>query len=113
MGDSASCAIGSGILTLPALPVAGTYTVFVMPVGMSTGQVTLLLSNKADGDLNGDGVVDVADVALAERIALGLITPTANQLAHGDVAPAGAPDGVINAADVARILRNALGLETF
>ena len=68
---------------------------------------------RRDGDLNGDGVVDVADVALAERIALGLITPTADQLAHGDVAPAGAPDGVIDAADVARILRKALGLETF
>lgn len=66
-----------------------------------------------DGDLNGDGVVDAADVALAERMALGLVTPTANQLIHGDVAPAGAPDGVINAADMERIRRKALGLESF
>lgn len=67
----------------------------------------------ADGDLNGDGNVDVADVLLAERIALGLIVPTANQLAHGDVAPAGNPDGIIDAADVLRIRRKALGLENF
>lgn len=70
-------------------------------------------SGGRDGDLNGDGVVDVADVFLAERIALGLITPTANQLTHGDVAPAGAPDGVVNIADVVRIRRKALGLEGF
>ena len=78
-----------------------------------SGQSSAQSFNQVDGDLNGDGVVDVADVALAERIALGLIVPTATQLAHGDVAPAGAPDGVIDAADVARILRKALGLETF
>ena len=67
----------------------------------------------ADGDLNGDGIVDVADVLLAQRIALGLIVPTASQLAHGDVAPAGNPDGVIDAADVARIQAKALGLASF
>ncbi len=66
-----------------------------------------------DGDLNGDAIVDAADVALAERMALGLITPTADQLTHADVAPAGTPDGVIDAADVSRIRRKALGLETF
>lgn len=65
-----------------------------------------------DGDLNGDGVVDAADVAIAERMALGLVTPTAIQLIHGDVAPAGG-NGVIDAADVARIGRKALGLENF
>ena len=67
----------------------------------------------AKGDLNGDGVVDVADVLLAEQMALGLITPTATQLLQADVAPKGAPDGIIDAADVARIKRKALGLETF
>lgn len=71
-------------------------------------------SNRAqgDGDLNGDGLVDVADVALAERIALGLLIATPDQLARADVAPA-TPNGVIDAADVARIRRKALGLEFF
>ena len=78
-----------------------------------SGQSSAQSFNQVDGDLNGDGIVDVADVVLAQRIALGLIVPTATQLAHGDVAPAGAPDGVIDAADVNRILRKALGLETF
>lgn len=65
------------------------------------------------GDLNADGLVDVADVALVERIALGLLVPTADQLLHGDVAPLNGLDGVIDAADVARIRRKALGLENF
>jgi hypothetical protein len=64
----------------------------------------------ADGDLNGDGVVDAADLAIAERIAVGLLPPTADYLRHGDVAT---PTGTIDAADVARIRRKVLGLENF
>lgn len=67
----------------------------------------------SDGDLNGDGAVDVVDVLLGQRIALGLIAPTASQLAHGDVAPAGSPNGVIDVADVLRIQQKALGLVSF
>ena len=70
-----------------------------------------------DGDINGDGVVDVVDVLLAERIALGLVTPTASQLAHGDVAPlvsgVPAPDGQIDVRDVLIIERKALGRVNF
>ncbi len=79
------------------------------------GQIDILLTlaGAPDGDLNGDGVVDVADVSLAQRFALGLTTPTGAQLTHADVAPAGAPDGVVDSADVSRIRRKALGLETF
>ena len=61
------------------------------------------------GDLNGDGIVDVADVALAQRIALGLVVPSPSQLQHGDING----DGAINAADVMHIQRKALGLENF
>jgi hypothetical protein len=76
------------------------------------GQIDILLTAPAsrDGDLNGDGVVDAADVAMAERIALGIVIPTSSQLARGDVAPTGG-NGVMDAADVARIRRKALGLE--
>ena len=63
----------------------------------------------ADGDLNGDGIVDAADVALAERIALRRMAPTIDQLARGDVTG----DGVIDVADVARLRRMALGLDDF
>lgn len=65
----------------------------------------------ANGDLNGDGVVDAGDVVLAQRIAMGIVTATPAQLCRGDVSPAGAPNGVINAADVVVIQRKAMGLQ--
>lgn len=52
------------------------------------------------GDLNGDGVVNAADAAIALRIASGSLTPTAQQIRAGDVNG----DGVINAADATMIL---------
>jgi len=58
-----------------------------------------------DGDVNEDGVVDVADLALLEQMVLGFVTPTADQIAHGDVAPNGLPDGILNVADVERLGR--------
>jgi hypothetical protein len=67
----------------------------------------------ADGNLNGDSIVDVADVILAQRIALGQVVPTTEQHVRADVAPAGHPDGIIDTADVTRILRKALGQENF
>jgi YD repeat-containing protein len=69
--------------------------------------------NKPDGDLNGDGIVNVVDVMFAEQIATGLRTPTPDQLDHGDVSPPGNPDGKIDVRDVSRIMRKAFGLENF
>jgi YD repeat-containing protein len=66
-----------------------------------------------DGDLNNDGVVNIVDVLLVTRMVNGLIQPTANQVLHGDVAPAGHPNGVIDVADMLRILRKANQLENF
>ena len=65
----------------------------------------------ADGDINRDGKVDIADALLAQRIAAGLMTPTSIQICRGDVAPAGAPDGVPDVADALVILRKAMGLQ--
>lgn len=111
---------GSGVISGTPTSVGNfsfTYTVMDIVGASSTtvGQIDILRAPPApaDGDLNGDGVADVADVALAERFALGLVVPTATQVAHGDVAPTGNLDGVIDAADVARIRRKSLGLETF
>lgn len=67
----------------------------------------------ATGDINNDGMVNAADVALVERIVLGLMTPTQAQKQQADVAPFGYPDGIIDAGDVAWIRRKALGLENW
>lgn len=77
----------------------GLITVYAAPPSVATG------------DINGDGVVDAADVALVERMALGLMVPTPTQKQRADVSPAGSPDGVIDASDVARIRLKALGLD--
>ncbi len=75
-----------------------------------------------DGDLapygNPDGVVNVGDALVCLRFALGLETPTAEDILHADVAPLGAdgrpnPDGIINVADALVILRKAVGLIDF
>ncbi len=58
----------------------------------------------ADGDINGDSVVDIADILLGEKILLGIVTPTNGQIQRGDVAPlvGGVPasDGVFEAGDL-------------
>ena len=67
-----------------------------------------------DGDLNGDGLVNAADVLLATRILTGQLIPTQDQIDHGDVAPlvngVPVPDGLFNLGDVLVIQRKALGL---
>jgi len=58
-------------------------------------------------------VVDLADVLLANKIISGQMTPTADQLQHGDVAPlvngVPAPNGVFDLGDLVVIERKALG----
>ena len=76
-------------------------------------QIDILSPIVHDGDLNGDGVVNVVDVLLAERIAMGLLIPTAEQQIRCDVAPVGNPNGVINVADVLLIARKALGFVNY
>lgn len=118
-GSPVTLVNGVATLTTTQLTVVGSDAITAIYSGdaNNAGSNTSTAFNETvnsvhDGDLNGDGVVDAGDVLLAEQIALGLVTPTANQLVHGDVAPSGG-DGVINAADVARILRKALGVANF
>lgn len=110
---------GVATLTTTQLTVVGTDAITAVYSGdaNNAGSSTLTAFNEIvtlghDGDINGDGVVDAADVMLAQQIALGLISPTVSQLAHGDVAPSGG-DGVIDAADVVLIRAKALGLVSF
>lgn len=66
-----------------------------------------------DGDLNGDGVVDVIDIMLIIRIVSNQLVATSYHQVHGDVAPlvggTPQPDGSINAGDVVLVMRKALG----
>jgi hypothetical protein len=58
------------------------------------------------GDVNGDGRVNVQDATLALSIAVGTLTPTAEQNSAADVNP----DGKVNVQDATLILRKAVGL---
>lgn len=63
------------------------------------------------GDLDGNGKVNLGDAVLALRIALGVLTPTPDQVKLADVAPKPGGDGKITIGDVVRILRRSMGLE--
>jgi hypothetical protein len=52
-----------------------------------------------------DGVVDMADYLIMQRIVLGQIQPTAQERVQGDVYPPGAPDGIIDLSDLV-LIRN-------
>jgi subtilisin family serine protease len=81
--------------------------------GGNGGDTTVpITSTLTQGDLNGDGKINVSDATLALRIAAGLVTPSAGQLKAGDVAPAGQPDGRITVTDATRLLRITAGLDT-
>ena len=66
----------------------------------------------ADGDLAPlgvyDGVVNVADYLVAQRMALGLEPQDVLAIAHGDLQPIGTSAGIIDAADVLLILQQAI-----
>jgi len=70
-----------------------------------------------DGNLKEKGIPDMTDAVRALRIALGLASPTPEELLHGDVAPlvlgVPSPDGKIDVADVLLILRKVIGLANF
>lgn len=109
--DSVMHRINTGYFPREITVGADDATLYITNFASNQFQVIKVLA--ADGDLNGDGVVDVGDVFLAERIAMGLLVPTTEQLIRGDVSPLGNPDGMIDIADVSRIQMKALGLASF
>ena len=69
-----------------------------------------------NGDINGDGIVDIADALLAIQISLGIApAPTFEQLLRGDVAPLvrhiPVPDGKIRLDDAIIILQKSIGID--
>ncbi|HQH13481.1 MAG TPA: dockerin type I repeat-containing protein, partial [Candidatus Sumerlaeota bacterium] len=77
-----------------------------LPVDYSDTGLLCISIECMQGDLNGDQVVDSADVILALKIAVGLITPTDCQMQSGDING----DGVIDSADALMIQRLSVGL---
>jgi len=71
----------------------------------------------ANGDVNGDGQVDVGDLLLAMRILTGQYIPSQEEQARWDVAPLvngmPAPDGQNNSGDYLILQRKVLGLVNF
>ena len=71
------------------------------------------------GDIDNNGVVNAADVLIASRAALRLVTLTSEQLARGNVAPlvggqpTSAPDDDFNVADLLLISGKATGAMSF
>lgn len=62
------------------------------------------------GDLNGDDIVDVADVALLQKALLGLIALTPGQTTLADLAPVNGPNGMLDITDLNEVIRKALGI---
>jgi cytochrome c peroxidase len=99
---------------------AGTSTIYVTATDQvsntatATAEVTVIVP---DGNLKGDGVVDISDALRALRISTGQIVPTQLDMLRGDVAPmvngVPQPDNSISIADALMILRKVVGLISF
>jgi hypothetical protein len=115
IGSPVQLVNGVASLTTSELTVVGSdaisaiYSGDANDAGSTSTAFNETVKSVHDGDINGDEMVDAADVALAERIALGLFVPTSSEIAHGDING----DGAIDASDVEHIRRKAVGLETF
>jgi hypothetical protein len=83
------------------------------PAGNANAATTSLTIILSDGSFSGTGTVTAADALKALRIAVGLVTPTAEDTLRGDCAPLGAPDGSIDVNDALLILQKAVGLVNF
>ena len=93
----------------PGLAQAGIYSVVLdaSDQGYTLSQTfTISVAVFNTGDINEDSTVDARDWLLAQRISLGLMTPTIDQLNRGDIKL----DGQVGGADVLLIERLALGL---
>jgi uncharacterized protein DUF1566 len=82
-------------------------------VGNTAAVTAALTIVHTDGHFGAPGPVSVTDALKALRMAVKLVTPSADDILHGDCAPLNAPDGVIDAADALLILRKSIGLVNF
>jgi sugar lactone lactonase YvrE len=83
------------------------------PATLNIEVLTATGLSSRNGDINGDGTVDIKDALLAAQISLGAATATFEQLLRGDVGPmvnhTPLPDGKIRLDDVILILKKSVG----
>ena len=104
--DASHLQPGPYVLRLSATDLAGNRSQLLVPV---------VVRPQHTGDVTGDGTVGIADALLVLRMVLGVVPPTPELLAAGDVAPMASPawlsgDGRLGIADVIQLLRLALGM---
>ena len=108
---------------------AGTYENVVVTEGQTTTRnidFTTAQPATADGDIASwqerDGGLNIGDAVVELRCSIGALTPTAEDITHGDVAPLQEvttgvyepnPDGTISIGDAVVILRAVVGLVTW
>jgi len=117
---TAICANGTVTITAPTL-VDGYHDISFTETnatGESPQSTTLNIEvDVADGDVNGDGQVNAADVLLVQQFILGDLVPDSYAAFNADVAPLinGIPasNNVIDAGDLLLIQRKALGSVDF
>jgi hypothetical protein len=101
------------------LSAKGLYPLTVLATNEAGSQTTVtrrIIYATPTGDVNGDGVVNIADALLALQVAAGLRPQLDNYLIYGDVGPlvngVPAPDWKIDISDVVVILRIIVGSVT-
>jgi uncharacterized protein involved in tellurium resistance len=109
--DTSKVANGSYILTTKAYDTANNVATS-NPVTVNVNNISSTTS--VAGDLNGDGVVNVADAQLALKMSSGSVKPNNAQLVRGDVAPRingkSVPNGQIDMVDAIVILSMSVAL---
>ena len=106
-------ASGTGNGTVSYAVAVNTGAARIGAITIASEAFTVYQGALPDGDLDGNGV-SASDALRALRIAAGLVTATAAEQTHGDVASllsgTPLPDGKIDFRDVAVILRRVVGL---
>lgn len=82
-----------------------------IPIQTKNGTFTVVQASALahDGDVDGNGVVNVRDLAIAIQIYLERYAPSTEEFAAADISPLNTGDGAVNVTDVLKIFNKALG----